>query len=179
MNEALAELKFDAKLSVENRQNQPIDADISFITDCYIDTDIDAMLPDEYVSNVSEKIKLYKDLNNIDNENDLQEFRKKMIDRFGEIPSSAENLFDIVRLRRMAIKLGFERIILRNRMMIACFISNKMSAYYKTQTFSDILQYIQSQPKKFKLKENNNKLSLTVLNVKTIDEALFLLKMML
>jgi transcription-repair coupling factor (superfamily II helicase) len=176
LNEALAELKFDTTLSKTNEQKQTIDTNISFISDCYIDTDIDAILPDEYVSNTSEKIKIYKDLNNIDNENDLQEFRKKMIDRFGEIPASTENLFNIVRLRHIAIKLGFERIILRNQMMIAYFISNQMSAYYKTQRFADILQYIQSHPQKFKIKEHNKKLSLTVQNVKTIDESLALFR---
>ncbi|MDR1552388.1 MAG: transcription-repair coupling factor [Prevotellaceae bacterium] len=175
LNEALAELKFDVAAEKTNEQKQTINADVSFISDCYIDTDIDASLPYEYVSNTSEKIKLYKDLNNIDNENDLTEFRKKMIDRFGEIPLSTENLFNIVRLRRMAIKLGFERIILRNQMMIAYFISNQMSAYYKTQRFGDIIQYIQSHPEKFKMKEHNKKLSLTVQNIKTIDECLLLL----
>ncbi|MDR3226911.1 MAG: transcription-repair coupling factor, partial [Prevotellaceae bacterium] len=179
LNEALAELKFDTSLPVKNEQQQAIATDISFISDCYIDTDIDAMLPDEYVSNTAEKIKLYKDLNNIDNENDLQEFRKKMIDRFGEIPEITESLFNIVRLRHIAIKLGFERIILRNRMMIAYFISNQMSAYYKTQRFNNILYHIQSQPKKFSLKENNKKLSLTALNVKTIEDGLILLQKML
>ncbi|MDR3287550.1 MAG: transcription-repair coupling factor [Prevotellaceae bacterium] len=179
LNEALAELRFDTALPVKNEQQQAIATDISFISDCYIDTDIDAMLPDEYVSNTAEKIKLYKDLNNIDNENDLQEFRKKMIDRFGEVPESTESLFNIVRLRHIAIKLGFERIILRNRMMIAYFISNQMSAYYKTQRFNDILHHIQSLPKKFSLKENNKKLSLTAINVKTIEDGLILLQKML
>ncbi|MDR2065656.1 MAG: transcription-repair coupling factor [Prevotellaceae bacterium] len=174
LNEALAELKSDTEFEKTNLQKQPVSADISFISDCYIDTDIDANLPDEYVSNSSEKIKLYRDLNSIDDENDLIEFRKKMIDRFGEIPLPSENLFNIVRLRRIAIKLGFERIILRNQMMIAYFISNQMSAYYKTQRFIDIIQYIQSNPEKFKMKEHNKKLSLTVQNVKTMEDCLSL-----
>jgi transcription-repair coupling factor (superfamily II helicase) len=174
LNEALAELKSDTEFEKTNLQKQPVNADIPFISDCYIDTDIDANLPDEYVSNASEKIKLYKDLNNIDNENDLIEFRKKMIDRFGDIPLPAENLFNIVRLRRIAIKFGFERIILRNQMMIAYFISNQMSVYYKTQRFIDIIQYIQLHPEKFKMKEHNKKLSLTVQNVKTMEDCLSL-----
>ncbi|MDR2292752.1 MAG: transcription-repair coupling factor [Prevotellaceae bacterium] len=172
LNEALAELKFDTALEQTNKQTQPINADFKFISDCYIDTDIDANLPDEYVSNTSEKIKLYKDLNNIDSENDLTEFREKMVDRFGEIPLPTENLFNIVRLRSIAIKLGFERIILRNQMMIAYFISNQMNAYYKTQRFVEIIQHIQLHPKKFKIKEHNKKLSLTVQNVKTIEDCL-------
>jgi len=178
LNEALSELKSDENIPANDEQNKTIDIDTPFISDCYIDTDIDAIFPDEYVSNTAEKIKLYKDLNNINNENDLQEFRKKMIDRFGEIPSSTENLFGIVRLRYIAIKLGFERIILRNQMMIAYFISNQMSAYYKTLKFSNILQYVQSHHKKFKIKENNKKLSLTVSNIKTIDDCLKLLNEM-
>jgi transcription-repair coupling factor (superfamily II helicase) len=176
LNEALAELKFDNALLNANEPKQTIDTDIPFISDCYIDTDIDAILPDEYVSSTSEKIKLYRDLDNIDNENDLMEFRKKMTDRFGEIPLPAENLFNIVRLRQMAVKLGFERIIIRNKMMIAYFISNQMSAYYKTQKFTGILQYVQLHPEKFKMKEHNKKLSLTAQNVKTIEESLALLQ---
>ena len=85
LNEALSELKSDENIPANDEQNKTIDIDTPFISDCYIDTDIDAIFPDEYVSNTAEKIKLYKDLNNINNENDLQEFRKKMIDRFGEI----------------------------------------------------------------------------------------------
>jgi transcription-repair coupling factor (superfamily II helicase) len=176
LNEALAELKFDTALSNADVQKQTPDADVAFISDCYIDTDIDAVLPDEYVSNTSEKIKLYRDLNNIDNENDLIEFRKKMTDRFGEIPSSTEHLFNIVRLRHVAIKLGFERIIIRNKIMIAYFISNQMSAYYQTQKFTKILQYVQLHPQKFKMKEHSKKLSLTVQNIKTIEESLTLLQ---
>jgi transcription-repair coupling factor (superfamily II helicase) len=179
LNEALSELKSDKTLPQDIEQNNTLDINTPFISDCYIDTDIDAILPDKYVSNTAEKIKLYKDLNNIDNENDLHEFRKKMIDRFGEIPASTENLFNIVRLRYIAIQLGFERIVLRNQMMIAYFISNQMSAYYKTRKFTSILQYIQSHQKRFKMKENNKKLSLTVLNIKTIDDCLKQLKEMM
>jgi transcription-repair coupling factor (superfamily II helicase) len=176
LNEALAELKFDKELLNANEPQQTVSADIPFISDCYIDTDIDAILPDEYVSNTSEKIKLYRDLDNIDNESDLMEFRKKMTDRFGEIPLPTENLFNIVRLRSVAVKLGFERIIIRNKMMIAYFISNQMSAYYKTQKFADILQYVQLHPEKFKMKEHNKKLSLTAQNITTMEESLELLR---
>jgi transcription-repair coupling factor (superfamily II helicase) len=174
LNEALAELKVDTVTEQTSPQTQPINSEIAFISDCYIDTDIDAGFPDEYVSNAPEKIKLYRDLNNIDSENGLTEFRKKMIDRFGEIPLSAENLFNIVRLRRIAIKLGFEGIILRSQMMIAYFISNQMSAYYKTQRFMQVIKYIQLHPEKFKMKEHNKKLSLTVQNVKSIEDCLSL-----
>jgi transcription-repair coupling factor (superfamily II helicase) len=175
LNEALAELKYDKELLNANEPQQTINTDIPFISDCYIDTDIDAILPDEYVGNTSEKIKLYRDLDNIDNESDLIEFRKKMTDRFGEIPLPTENLFNIVRLRSMAIKLGFERIVIRNKMMVAYFISNQMSAYYKTQKFADILKYVQLHPEKFKMKEQNKKLSLTAKSITTIEECLSLL----
>jgi transcription-repair coupling factor (superfamily II helicase) len=174
LNEALTELKTDAVLPAE--QQHLLNTDATFISDCYIDTDIESVLPDEYINNVSEKLKLYKDMNNISNEIELQQFTKNLIDRFGEIPAVAENLFDIVRLRLLAVKLGFERIILRNQMLIAYFISNQMSAYYKTQRFADVLRYIQLQPSLFKMKEANKKLFLTVQNVKTIQECLAFFK---
>ena len=177
LNEALAELRTDAALSAE--QQQLLNTDATFISDCYIDTDIESLLPDDYISNTSEKLKLYKDLNNISNENELQQFSNNLIDRFGEIPAVAENLFDIVRLRLIAVQLGFERIILRNQIMIAYFISNQMSAYYKTQRFASILKFIQLQPQLFKIKETNKKLFLTVQNIKTIQKSLALFKEMI
>lgn len=177
LNEALAELKTDDAFNEE--QKQLLNTDAAFISDSYIDTDIDAVFPDEYIGSVSEKIKLYRDMNSIGSESELLQFEANIVDRFGKIPAKAENLFDIVRLRLLAIKLGFERIIMRNHMLVAYFISNQMSAYYKTKRFADILKFIQSQSKRFTLKENNKKLYLSVQNIKTIQDCLALFKQMI
>lgn len=177
LDEALLELReegYATPTAVEDAKHIPTAAEQKgpFISDCFIEADIEALFPDEYVGNTAEKIRLYKELDSIDSEEALQRFQSKLVDRFGTPPKAAEELFNIVRLRQRAIKLGFERIIIKNGVMVAYFVASQQSAYYRTSLFASILQYIQSRPKQFKVKEINNKLSLTVSNIQSVGGAI-------
>jgi transcription-repair coupling factor (superfamily II helicase) len=170
LNEALMELR------EEHPENKiAADKETAFVTDCQIDSDIDAHIPDEYVSNKAEKLRLYREIDSLENDQQLSVFRNTLIDRFGTMPQEAEELLQGVMLRKRAIKLGFERIILKNKLMIMYFPSNQQSPYYSSPGYSKILKYIQTDSAKFKFKETNLKLSLIVRDIKSHKEAVKIL----
>ena len=142
----------------------------SYITDCTIDTDMELLIPDSYISLTSEKIRLYKELDAITTEDALERFTEDLKDRFGELPQQLVQLTYVVRLRREAIKLGFERIVLKNNMMLVYFVSNQQSPYYSTPTFAAILNYINSMPKNMSVTEQNKKLLLKIKGIDTIEK---------
>ncbi|HHV03902.1 MAG: transcription-repair coupling factor [Bacteroidales bacterium] len=148
----------------------------SFVSDCTIETDLEVMIPDEYISQVSEKIRLYKELDNMKEESRLQEFFTSLEDRFGPIPEPFRQLGYVVRLRRLAVQAGFERIVLKNGIMLAYFISDPQSDYYRTELFANILKYISSHPGNFQVKEQKNKLFVKIPHVKSIEAAYNFLK---
>ena len=141
-----------------------------FITDCTIDTDMELLIPDSYISLTSEKIRLYKELDAITSEDALVKFTEDLKDRFGELPPQLVQLTYVVRLRREAIKLGFERIVLKNNMMLVYFVSNQQSPYYSTPVFANILNYINSSPKNMAVTEQNRKLLLKIKGIDTIEK---------
>ena len=142
----------------------------AFITDCTIDTDMELLIPDSYISLTSEKIRLYKELDAITTEEALVKFTEDLKDRFGELPQQFVQLTYVVRLRREAIKLGFERIVLKNNMMFVYFVSNQQSPYYSTPVFANILNYINSSPKNMSVTEQNKKLLLKIKGIDTIEK---------
>lgn len=121
-------------------------------------------------------MKLYKELDSIQTPEQLNKFEANLTDRFGALPPQAQELMNVVRLRWLAISLGMEKLVLKNEIMIAYFISNQLSPFYRSQHFVHILGYIQKNPKRFKLKEGKDKLSLVANDVKNIQEALSLLQ---
>lgn len=141
-----------------------------YITDCTIDTDMELLIPDSYISLTSEKIRLYKELDAITGEEQLARFIEDLKDRFGELPQQLVQLTYVVRLRWEAIKLGFERIVLKNNMMLVYFVSNQQSPYYSTPTFAAILNYINSMPKNMSVTEQNKKLLLKIKGIDTIEK---------
>jgi transcription-repair coupling factor (superfamily II helicase) len=147
----------------------------TYLNDCYIDTDMEILFPDSYIGNASEKLRLYRELDNLVNDDELGKFKIKLVDRFGPIPQSTEELLRTIRLRHIAIKLGFEKITLKNGLMVLYFISNPKSTYYQTPVFASIIQHVQSCPKLFKVKEGNHKLSIVVNNVNTMSRAINIL----
>ncbi|MDR2382314.1 MAG: transcription-repair coupling factor [Prevotellaceae bacterium] len=151
----------------------------TFVTDCQIDSDIDANLPDEYVSNRAEKLRLYREIDSLENDEQVTVFRNELIDRFGTLPDNAEELLQGVILRKYAIKLGFERAMLKNKLMFLYFPADRQSSYYASQNYFKILQYIQNDSAKFKFKDNNSKLSLLVRDIKSHREAVDVLTEML
>jgi len=192
LNEAIQELKenefknqFKQDCSNEQIQkaqsltNKPEFENFTFAKDCHIDTDLELLFPDEYISNISERIKLYRELDNIDNEESLLEFETQLIDRFGKIPTQSEELLNVVRLRWIAIKLGVEKIILKKNKMIIYFISNQSSPFYQSGIFMSILNFVQKQKNNCVMQEKNNKLSLTFTNITNIAQAISTLKKVL
>lgn len=189
LNEAMFELKeeeFGDLLSEKpadtiNKTNDTQEqvSEPDYVMDCQVDTDMELMFPDAYIRNVTERIRLYRELDNIESEDKILEFERQLTDRFGTMPSATCELINVVRLRWIAKMLGFEKIILKNQKMLISFVSNKNSSYYQSHVFENILAFVQKNPKTFQMKEVKDKLSMTAENVKTIDEAIGLLKRMM
>ncbi len=148
----------------------------SYVSDCTIETDQLALIPDTYIDVTAEKIRIYKELDSLTSDKDLENMRKRLEDRFGKIPEELARLFDIVRIRQLGLKLGFEKIIIKNGVIIAFFISNPLSQYYRSERFSGILEKVSQHPKLFELKQNDNKLRIFVRNVDGIAKAYAILK---
>ena len=144
----------------------------TYSPDCTIETDQMAMIPDSYIDITAEKIRIYKQLDNISNNKEIDRFRESLIDRFGALPPEAENLFDVVRIRNLGGRLGFEKIIIKNGMMILFFISNPMSPYFKTKVFSDILAKVSVNEKLFNLKQTEGKLKIVSRGIDSLPAAL-------
>jgi transcription-repair coupling factor (superfamily II helicase) len=181
LNEALMELRAEmpaAPSSEIHEVDRAWPENEKYISDCAIDTDMEILIPDDYVNNVAEKMRLYKELDNLTGETALQHFIEGLTDRFGTLPPQVNELCNIVRLRWLAMALGFEKIVLKNKLMIAYFVSNQLSLYYRSLVFTTVLEYIQANPRQFKVKEQNEKLILSVANVTTVEQAIALLKKM-
>lgn len=170
LNEAVHELK-DEEFADLYADKQDENAGSTYVTDCQIDTDMELMFSDEYIENVSERISLYRELDNLQNETELAEFESNIEDRFGKIPKQSLGLMLIVRLRWLAQKYGVERLILKNGGMTAYLVSNLNSNYYQSDEFGKILQYMTSHPRTTKLREENGKRSVKFSNVKSVEEA--------
>ncbi len=149
-----------------------------FLQDARIETDLSVMFPDDYIRNVTEKMKLYRQLNNLNSEEELQVFEQMLQDRFGPLPPQAQALTDIVRIRRKAMTLGMERVVLKQNRLTAVFVSDRESPFYQSDIFRNFLLFIQKKPLHFQLKEKNDKLTLTVPDVGTVSRALALLEEM-
>ncbi|MCC8018724.1 MAG: transcription-repair coupling factor [Rikenellaceae bacterium] len=145
--------------------------EVLYIHDAHIDTDTEALIPDSYVAQSAEKLRLYRELDNITEESKLREFGERLVDRFGPLPDAVRELFDVVRLRRVMVRLGFERAKLKNGILILRFISDQQSKYYESPVFRGVMQYILAHPKNFVLRQNNNRLGLTVRAIKDISSA--------
>ncbi len=148
----------------------------SYVSDCTIETDLLALIPDTYIDVTAEKIRIYKELDSLSDDKDLENMRKRLEDRFGKMPEELVRLFDIVRIRQLGVKLGFEKIIIKNGVMIAFFISNPLSQYYRSDKFSRILENMGQAPNMFELKQNDNKLRIFVRNVDGTAKAYSILK---
>ena len=143
----------------------------NYVSDCSIETDQLALIPDSYIDITAEKIRIYKELDSLSSEKEIEQMKVKMSDRFGPIPEELSRLFDIVKIRLKGQKAGFEKIIIKNGVMIAFFISNPLSQYFRSDKFAKILENITQNPNMFELKQNDNKLRIFVRNVDSISKA--------
>lgn len=171
LDEAIQELK-DSENS-EYQASEPKESD--FTKDCQIDTDLEILLPDEYVSNISERLYLYKELDSTQTEEELLKFQEMLIDRFGPLPKQAGELLNTIRLRWLARDLGIEKIVLKNNNFIGFFITNQDSKFYQSGTFQGVLNYLKFNPHSFKLKESNNKLQINIEKVNKVQVLLDIL----
>ena len=140
------------------------------LQDCQIETDLQIIIPETYVGNISERLSLYNQLDNIEKENELLEFQKSIVDIFGPMPLEVKNLLKIVRIRWKAEIIGFEKLTLKNNILKGYFVSQERTEYFQTEKFGKILDYIKRNPKQCSLKEIKSKLLLTVEKVNSIDE---------
>lgn len=180
LNEAMLELREDEFKSLFAKEDeQAVKEQLKtqkFITDCQIDTDMELLFPDHYIKNIAARVRLYRELDNLSNEEELEAFTNKLIDQFGKIPTPSQELINVVRLRWLAIELGFEKIILKQKKMVLHFPQDPESLYYQSPVFAQILNYLQNHPKAFRMKEGKNKLSLSAAPVSTIEQAIVMLK---
>ncbi|WP_462281860.1 transcription-repair coupling factor [Salinivirga cyanobacteriivorans] len=177
LDEAMHELK-ETEFSelFKHEQTQKPEETKDWSRDCQVDTDFEVRLPDSYIANVSERIKLYRELDEVKQEADIQDFEQRLNDRFGKIPGQVKDLFDVVRMRMLARKLGFEKIVIRNGKMLAWFISNKESSFYESGVFINILGSLQENPNLGRVEEKNDKLRLVFTDIKNVTTALEKLK---
>lgn len=147
-----------------------------FVKDCQIETDLELLIPDHYITNISERLSLYKELDNIQTEEVLDKFRDKLIDRFGPIPRQTQQLIITIRLRWFAKKIGFERLILKSNRMTGYFISKPDSHYFQSTQFGKVLKFVQQNPTHCRMREKKNKLTLSFEDVKSINQAIEVIK---
>jgi transcription-repair coupling factor (superfamily II helicase) len=174
LNEAMSELR-EEKVSKGEDTALPDAMRSAPMVDTQIETDLEAYIPDEYVQVTSEKIRLYKDLTNISDERQIEALRREMEDRFGPIPEQVDELIRIVQLKKVAQNLGFEKIILKNGVMLAYFISNNMHSYYRGNLFPEILTTIQSLGDRCRVNEVKGKLYIRVKSIPDVRQAILFL----
>ncbi len=179
LNEAIQELKQDEFKDLfeeeEKKQSQAF-LNIKYVNDSAIDTDMELLFPADYIPGNSERMMLYRELDNIENRDELDSFRKALEDRFGQLPHESKELLDVLPLRWKAIDLSMEKIILKNKKMICYFVSDQRSSFYQSELFLKIVQHIHKGKTKGKMKEANGKLTLTFSNVPNIETADYILK---
>ena len=168
LNEALAELRDQefSQLFADRR-----DANTNFVNDCFIESDMELMLPNWYVESQTERMALYRELDNIQNERALEEYRKRLTDRFGRIPDEAGDLMTMVRLRWLAQRYGVERLILKRGKMHAYLVSNTKSTFYESKEFETLIQFCMANYKRCALSEKDNKRIVQVSNINSVDDA--------
>ena len=162
--EAMEELGVETGITVKSSND-------NYVSDCTIETDQLALIPDSYIDMTAEKIRIYKELDSLSSDKEINQMKTRLSDRFGDIPEELLRLFDIVRIRQLGQKLGFEKIIIKNGVMIAFFISNPLSQYYKSERFSKILESLSIHPNLFELKQNDNRLRIFSRNIDGISKA--------
>jgi transcription-repair coupling factor (superfamily II helicase) len=170
LDEAIQELKED-----EFKGVFPDDKPRPFISFTQIDTDLEILIPDEYVTNIAERYNLYTELSKLENEVELAAFQQQLHDRFGKIPPQVNDLLNTMRLQWLGKVIGFEKISLKKNVLRGYFISNQQSAYFESDAFRNVLTFVQSNMRRTNLKEVKNTLRLSIEGVNSIDQAVLFL----
>jgi len=175
LDEALNELKNSefSELYADEKAKQ------EFVKECQLETDLEILIPDYYVTSVAERLTLYKELEGVKDESELPEFEKNLVDRFGKVPKETKALINTIRLRWLAKDMGFEKLVLKFNKMIAYFAGDEDSDFYQSEVFGKILEAIKHNPHCCEIKKKNGKLSLVFNKVNQVDTALILLSNMM
>jgi transcription-repair coupling factor (superfamily II helicase) len=179
LNEAMAELRNEApEFASEEESGAPHAKDISsagaggpFVSDCNLESDLEMYFPDQYVPSDSERMLLYRELDNLRNDQEVEAYRLRLIDRFGPLPSQAEELLNVVSLRRIGKSLGCEKIMLKQGRMFLYFVSNARSPFYQSEAFGRVIDYIGKNVRRCNLREQNGKRSMVITDVPSVGEA--------
>lgn len=151
-----------------------------FVKETQIDSDFQLQFPDDYINNITERLNLYTELNTVKDENALRNFESQLVDRFGELPSQAEDLLNSVRMKWIANSMGLEKVVLKKGKLIGYFISDQQSAFYQTDAFTRVLHFVQSNPQHCKMKEKQTRNGLRLLlvfeGISSIEKALHALE---
>lgn len=173
LSEAIEELK---EKEFKNLYEETEGPKKNFVKEMTIDTDFELLFPDDYVNNITERLNLYTKLNELKTEAELQKFEKELLDRFGEMPKEAKDLLNSVRIKWIAISMGLERLVMKQKKMVGYFVADQQSAFYQSAAFTKVLQYVQSHPQKVTMKEkqtrNGLRLLLTFEGISSVDKAL-------
>jgi len=169
LNEAIEELREGEFKNLFKDRNT--DQFTHFAKDCLLETDLEVRIPDDYVNNITERLSLYQEFDSIDNEERLTEFVKELEDRFGPAPKPVEELVLSFKLRWLAQDIGIEKLVLKSNKMIAYFVADPDSDFYKSEVFSKVLDYVQNNPQGVRLNQKNEKLRLIFENVHSLDDS--------
>lgn len=180
LNEAIMELKNEEHIEMgageneEGGDNSTWSAEsAAFISDCQIDIDEEAIIPDNYIQSLNEKINLYKQIDKLTSRQEAESIKENLKDRFGTLPTATSTLFNIVLIRRIGVELGFEKVIIKNGYFIIHFVYNQSSSYYKGAIFATLMEYIGKQGETYKLKPKEGRLLLSIAKIGSIEKALF------
>ena len=169
LSEAMEELGIETGMTRRSDNSLYLDS-------CTIETDQTALIPDGYIDITAEKIRIYKQLDSISSDKEIDRFAKQLEDRFGTLPEEVSNLFLVVKIRNLGTSLGFEKIIIKNGLFICFFISNQMSPYFQSEIFDRIIARISDGTSGFEFKQSEGKLKLVARKVDNLEKALLMLK---
>jgi transcription-repair coupling factor (superfamily II helicase) len=175
LNESIKELK---RTEFKDLFQEEISQQDDFVQDCTIDTDLEILIPDHYVENITERLSLYSRLDNCDTDEELQQMEEEMTDRFGPIPAPVQDLFVTVRCRKLAVALGFERMILKNDVLKCYFINRPDSPYFESELFKNIIQYLQTGTNQARLKQTGKLFLLVMEPARSMQDVYGFLKKM-
>lgn len=167
LDEAMFELREE-----ESQDDAEMEPDHIFVKDCQIETDLEILIPNDYVSATSERLSLYKELDNIETETELRKFETRLIDRFGLLPKPALELLQTIRLRWLARKIGFEKLLLKNDRLIGYFTGSEDSNYFQSEAFGAVLNFVKNNPHACKMRESKEKLSIVFERITDVGAAI-------
>ena len=176
LKEAVTELRTEEFSDLEQADRLGDEDTTDYVADCVIESDMELLLPADYVPTESERISLYQELDGIERELDLQAFKSRLTDRFGAIPPVTAELLRIPRLRRLARRLGIEKVALKQGKMFTYFVDENNKAYYQSEMFGKMLNYLTTNPRRVQIREKNGKRSFAISNVDTVETAVDILQ---